>query len=203
MKSLLLLALMLLNYATAGAETETVYSSSNFSADLAGQPDSRPGTWGTAEAVTWTITFSPPAGCSVEITQIHGDLVAWPTGGKVEEGRFAGVLFGLSTTGPDGSTHGDWLADSCFLYVQDAVGREARRAPFSEKVKVRLLDDRLMVKVAVWLNDTGRTIHMEPTFTLGYRFVSSTGTRCLPDPPTRLLPPTPAKIIGPSKQITP
>ena len=28
-----------------------------------------------------------------------------------------------------------------------------------------------MVKVAVWLNDTGRMIHMEPTFTLQYQFI--------------------------------
>ena len=55
MRTLLsVIALALFSYTLSGAETETFYSSSNFSADLAGQPDSRPGAWGTAEAVAWT-----------------------------------------------------------------------------------------------------------------------------------------------------
>ena len=114
----------------------------------------------------------------VEIHQVYGDLVAWPKG-KVEEGRFAGVLFGLTTTGPEGSTRADWMADSCLLYVQDAVSQGPRRAAFSERMRVRLLpDNKLAVTVAVWLNDTGREIHIEPTFVLRYRFVEQDGRSC-------------------------
>ena len=173
----LVVTLLSLPLATYG---ETFYSSANFSVDLLGDPDTRPGTWGTAGVARWHVTFFPPAACLVEIHQVYGDLVAWPKG-KVEEGRFAGVLFGLQTTGPEGSERGDWMADNCFLYVQDAVSQEPRRAAFSQRMRVRLLpDNKLAVTVAVWLNDTGREIHVEPTFVLGYRFVEQDGKPCPP-----------------------
>ena len=79
---------------------------------------------------------------------------------------------GLQTTEPDGSTRADWLADNCFLYIQDVCGAEGKRTPFNIRLK-RVLppDHNLRVKVAVWLNDTGHVVHLEPTITIGYRFM--------------------------------
>jgi len=102
----------------------------NFSADLTGVPDSRPSTWGTAEAVENRLTFKPPPRHRVRVLAVTGDLVAWPTrmgqgSAVVEPGRFAGVLWGMQTTGQDGSKWADWAADNCFLYVQAVTGGEA------------------------------------------------------------------------------
>lgn len=180
LRATVVLALTISLSACAQPAERLYYSSSNFSADIAGEPDSRPSTWGNAGVALWEITFTPPAGCAVEVQRIFGDLVAWPIG-RVEEGKFAGVLLGLQTREPEGSVRGDWLADNTFLYIQDAVSQEPRRAPFNYSLSVRLpTDNKLVVKVAVWLNDTGRTIHIEPTFTLGYRFVDQVGNRCVP-----------------------
>ncbi len=153
---------------------EMHYGSSNFATDMEGDPDTRQGTWGSAGAQEWVITFDPPPDHRVQIEHIHGDLVSWVRwNGASQPGRFAGVLMGIQTTEPDGSTRADWLADNTFLYIQDVCGAEGKRTPFNVRLK-RVLppDHKLRVKVAVWLNDTGRAVHMEPTITIGYRFVS-------------------------------
>jgi len=93
----------------------------NFAADLRGDPDNRPATWGTAEAYSWKMTFNPPEGYVVAIRGVEGDLVSWPTEmglspATVEKGRFAGVLFGLgSSSSGYGSTKADFLDDHTFL----------------------------------------------------------------------------------------
>ena len=47
-------------------------SSGNFSADLLGTRDTRPDTWGNADAAGWTIQFRPPAGYRVRILKLRG-----------------------------------------------------------------------------------------------------------------------------------
>jgi len=146
-------------------------ASANFSADLYGKADTRPDTWGFADSATWPLTFKPPAGKRVRILKVSGDLTAFAIG-KVPEGTEVGVLFGLQSTAPEASVRGDWMADNTFVYIQDIV-REPRRAPFHVKQKQGFLlepDHILVVKVASWLNTTGRKIHIEPTFTIVYRF---------------------------------
>lgn len=55
--------------------------SGNFSVDLYGLVDTRPGTYGHADYVIWNQTFeNVPAGCRVQILHIWGDLIAWPRG---------------------------------------------------------------------------------------------------------------------------
>jgi hypothetical protein len=153
---------------------QTHTSATNFSADILGQPDTRPGTWGTAGAATWQIKFTPPPDKVVQVLRVYGDVVAWPRG-KVEKGYFAGVLFGLQTSAPDGSTRGTLLADNCFLYLQDVVTEEGKRTPFDLRFDEVFLqpDNVLVVKVAVWLNDTSREIHIEPTFSVVYKFAGA------------------------------
>jgi len=145
---------------------------SNFSTDIKGDPDTRAMTWGTAGATTHRITFSPPRGCRVRVLRVYGDLLAWPRG-TVEPGKFAGVLWGLQTTGPEGSLHADLAADNTMLYIQHATGGGPARAPVDFAVAAGGLLERdhvLVSKLAVWLNDTGRDIHMEPSFVVVYRF---------------------------------
>ncbi len=158
---------------TALSSVAQTYSlGTNFSADLKGVPDNRADTWGDADYVVKAITFKPPQGYRVRIIRAYGDFLVWPIG-KVEPGRFAGVLFGLQTTAPEGSIRADWAADNTMLYIQDATGGEARRAPFNFDTSAGgLLEDdhKLLVKMAVWLNDTGLFIHMEPSFVLVYRY---------------------------------
>lgn len=147
-------------------------SATNFSADILGTPDTRQGTWGRAGAETWRIQFKPPAGHRVRITRVYGDFLIWPRG-KVEKGRFAGALFGLQTTAPEGSERADLAADNTCLYIQTATEGRPARAAFDHDVSAGCLlqpDHVLVVKVAVWLNDTDREIHCEPTWTMVYSY---------------------------------
>ena len=76
----------------------------NFSVDLYGPVDTRPGTYGHADYVVWNQPFTNvPAGCRVQITHISGDFIAW-TMGAAPAGTHAGVLMGAYQTGGTGST---------------------------------------------------------------------------------------------------
>lgn len=167
MKTVVLLVLM-----AASMVAQTYSAATNFSVDLIGVPDTRPDTWGTASYAVKAITFKPPQGQRVRILRVYGDLLIWPLG-VVPQGKFAGVLLGLQTTAPDGSVRMDWGADNTMLYIQDATGGEPRRAAFDYKVSVGGVlgpDNKLIVKMATWLNDTGLPIHIEPSFVMVYRF---------------------------------
>jgi hypothetical protein len=64
----------------------------NFSAELYGTVDTRPGTWGHAEYAVCNQSFTNvPAGCQVQISHISGDLIACPWG-AAPSGTSAGVL---------------------------------------------------------------------------------------------------------------
>jgi hypothetical protein len=151
---------------------QTHSAATNFTVDLLGSPDNRPDTWGTAGSVVKIIKFKPPIGHRVRILKVYGDLLLWPIG-RVGSGNFAGVLFGLQTTAPDGSIRMDLGADNTMLYIQDATGGEVRRSAFDYDVSIGGLlqpDNMLLVKMAVWLNNTGLPIHIEPSFVMVYRF---------------------------------
>jgi hypothetical protein len=155
------------------------FASSNFTADLLGPVDVRPGCWGNADVATWTITFRPPPGYRVRVLRLRGDLVAWPRvlpGEKaIEPGNYAGVLLGFQTTAPEGSVRCDWCADNTALYIQDAMSNKPIRAPFNHEIGALLEPDhKLVVKVAAWLNTSGHPIHIEPTFTTVFQFEKDT-----------------------------
>ena len=153
-------------------------ASSNYSVDLTGPKDTRADTWGTAAAYSAPIAFHPPAGYRVRVLRIRGDLVAWARVLPGEElpatGSTAGVLVGFQTTALDGSARCVPCADNTLIYLQDAVSGSGRvRIPFDADVStggLLLPDNVLVVKVASWLNTTGKAIHLEPTFTVIYRF---------------------------------
>jgi len=147
-------------------------AASNSVADMIGLQDERPGTWGTSDWVICKITFKPPAGYRVRILRVYGDLTAWARG-VVAAGANAGALWALSTTGPEGSVRMDYGADNTFVYIQGVVNDSALRAAFEFDTHVGGLlepDNVLVSKLAVFLNDTRRTIHLEPTWTMVYQF---------------------------------
>ena len=53
----------------------------NFAVDLAGIPDTRPGTWGNAGFAQNLVTFSPPAGYLVRVLRVYGDFIGFPKSG--------------------------------------------------------------------------------------------------------------------------
>jgi hypothetical protein len=154
-------------------------TSANFSVDLKGDPDTRPNTWGTTGYVVWKVPFSVPAGMKVRILRAYGDFLIWPKG-KPPDGTYAGALLSLHTSSPDEpvTTISPLTVDNCFLYLQTATSGLPARAPFNDEVSAGgLLDDNtLYVKVAVWLNDTGLAIHMEPTMVIVYRLEQPTAS---------------------------
>ncbi|HUA58998.1 MAG TPA: hypothetical protein VML19_09610, partial [Verrucomicrobiae bacterium] len=67
-------------------------------------------------------------------------------------------------------------ASGCFVYLQQGVGREPVRAAFDFDVATGGLldpDNTMLVRRAVFLNETGVSIHMEPTFIVEFRYERS------------------------------
>ena len=163
---------MLFRPAYSQCDGKTRSIATNFAEDIKGTPDDRNSTWGDAGYIVKKVTFKPPAGCLVRITRVYGDFLIWPIG-KVEPGKFAGTLLGLQTSAPEGSIFADLAADNTFLYIQVATGGGPERAAFDFKTEAGGLlgpDHAMLVKMAVWLNDTGLVIHMEPSFVAEYHF---------------------------------
>ena len=70
------------------------------------------------------------------------------------------------------------MVDNCFLYVQQATGGKPERAAFDNDVRAGGLlsnENTLYVKTAVWLNDTGLAIHMEPTWVTVFQVEDAAG----------------------------
>jgi hypothetical protein len=157
-----------------------VYSyAGNFSANLQGPADTRPDTWGTADVVLKPLTFKAPAGCAVEIIHLFGDYIAWPVG-EVARGNQAGVLISIERTGnpeawdlPSATKLVDYAAPGYFLYLQAGTDGSPARIPFDTDIVDGALakDNVLEFKMAEWLNNTDRKIHMEVSFTVHFRFI--------------------------------
>lgn len=161
--------------------------SGNFPRDLYGPVDTRmaglvcaggPCIWGNADADVLPITFHPPAGYRVRILGLRGDLIAWikslPGDKATRLESAAGVLIGFQTTSSKASAHCEYCADGCPLYLQDSVTEKQpkTRAPFLYDNLDMLLDTDhvLHLKLASYLNTTGKPIHLEGTYTVIYRF---------------------------------
>ena len=141
----------------------------NYPYDAVGTLDSRPGTWGTAGYDDGKITFNNPPGTKVRILRVYGNFTA-RLEGHAAAGSYAGALFGLlkTTTGP--SSHATYSASGCLLYLQLDVNQSAH-AEFDTKVEDGLLPDGvLLVRRAVYLNETGLSLHSEPSFIVCFRW---------------------------------
>jgi hypothetical protein len=150
----------------------------NFAIELAGTPDTRPGTWGNAGVAQNIVTFSPPAGYRVRALRIYGDFIGFPRSGVLAADTSCEIGWGLKSTAPDGSTRLSTGYDNSFVWLQNAITSLAPscRAAFDHVVETGGLlepDNTMISQAFVALNTTGLTIHMEPTFTMVYQFESS------------------------------
>jgi len=161
--------------------------SGNYSADVYGPVDTRmpgqlcagsPCIWGHADSAIMPLTFRTPAGQRVRILSLRGDVIAWvktlPGDPVTPLESAAGILGGFQTTSSGATADCDYCANGCPLYVQGAVSEKqpSMRIPFDYDNVGQLLDadNILNVKVAEFLNTTGKPIHMELTYTIQYRF---------------------------------
>jgi hypothetical protein len=156
-------------------------SAINIAVDLAGVPDTRPGTWGNTASFASQAKFNAPAGSQTRVLRVYGDFIAWPKAGVAPAGTSAEVGFGLKTTAPDGSvwiTYPGYAAtpyDNSFVWLQNVVTPDnaSVRMSFDVDTSVGGLlgsDNILLIQSFVALNTTGLTIHMEPTFVVVYQF---------------------------------
>jgi len=128
------------------------------------------------------MTFKPPAGYRVRILRLRGDLISWPRVLKgeapVAAGSYAGVLLSFHSTGSGDSERCDYCADNHMVYVQDALSDKPVRTPYDMDTTiggVLSADHKLNITIAGWLNTTGYPLHIEPTFTVEYRFEPGEG----------------------------
>jgi hypothetical protein len=147
----------------------------NFSIDLTGIPDTRPGTWGNTDSAQNIVTFAPPSGYAVRVLSIYGDFIGFPRAGTPPAGTSCEIGWGLKTTAPDGSKLLSTGFDNSFVWLQNVVTSEAPacRAGFNFDVHTGGLlgpDNTMISQVFVALNTTDLTIHLEPTFTMVYQF---------------------------------
>lgn len=169
-------------------------ASTNHSDDIQGTPDSRPGTWGSAGYNVHTFTFHPPVGYSTRVLRVYGNVQGFLRKPPAA-GTCAGVLWGLQSTAPDGSARMNPAADNTFLYIQDATCG----APWRDAVDVDthvnglLADNVLYSKVAVFLNETGEAVHIEPSWTTVYQF----------EPTAVAVPPLKAAPVKPTAKVKP
>lgn len=150
-------------------------TTTNFSIDLCGVPDTRPTTWGTADSARNEIRFTPPIGYQVRIMRVSGDFVYWPKSGTMAPGTSAEVGWGLKTTAPDGAMHVSNSYDNTMAWIQGAFlpGGPSTRIAFDVDTHIGglLLPDNILVsQTFVAINTSGLVMHMEPTFTIIYRF---------------------------------
>lgn len=146
----------------------------NIAYDAEGQDDTRPGTWGKAAFVDSHIPFiNVPAGYRVRLLRGYGDHVAWPHGTPAAN-TYAGVLFGILANLSGGSPYvGPGLGSAgCPLYIQNKVPGEARAFDFVFPLESSLVgaDNVMILRQAVFLNETGVSIHMEATITIEFRY---------------------------------
>lgn len=147
----------------------------NFTVDMAGKQDDRQGTWGNADAYPIKVPFHPPLGYRTRILRVYGDFIAFPREGVIQQGTYTEVSWGLLTSAPEGSKRVEYAADNCFLWNQGLLNKDNSylRMPFDTHVQDGGLlspDNILIIQVAVSLNITGLTIHMEPTLVVVYQF---------------------------------
>lgn len=136
--------------------------------DGEGDPDTRPGTWGNAGFVDAHFPFKQvPPGYRVRITRIHGTFYGYPRG-TVKLGTAAGVMFGMMRTSAGATPFVDTLlaGTGCFVWITSAT----TGGPFTVSVDYDpvidgVLDDDnvLIMRSAVFINETGQRIHMEFT----------------------------------------
>lgn len=196
MKNFVLLFLLFARLGVAQCVLGPYVGANNFAADLLGDLDTRPSTWGRADFATLEITYAPPPGYRVRILEVNGivDAHYWPnnhllnsdiSGGTIfshsQPVGDAGVLGAVGSEHPNnasGSIRADWLADNTWAYAQGVLPLQGvfpvTTPRLMPQVKNNLLgpDHKLYYTLATWLNTTERRIHVEMTASVVYEFVA-------------------------------
>jgi hypothetical protein len=149
----------------------------NYPYDAVGEVDNRPGTWGRTAADDGRIQFHDvPAGYRVRIERVYGNFTA-RVHGPAPRDTYAGALFGLITTGTAESPFATLSSYGCMLYLQLDVGPgQAKVAPFDVKTHASGLlesDNVLLVRRAIYLNETEASIHLEPSLVVEFTYEQS------------------------------
>lgn len=130
-------------------------------------------TWGTCAGQEVAIQFdNVPVGYTVKLIRVYGDFIAW-VHGKVPEGTNSGVLWGLYNSANNYSSTLQYASNGTYTYFQGAVNATNFRGSFDTTfVNATLPPNNVIINHnAIFLNDTGQSIHMESTFTLVYQFI--------------------------------
>jgi hypothetical protein len=179
----------LLNQGASVAGIQGPYSAStNITADLYGVADTRPSTWGFTDVADNNIVFSPPAGMRTRILRVYGNVYVMPkvvdpiAGPFPNVHGFTGMLWGLITTAPGGSSRANPVADSCMAFYQAAMGAldpvgfdfdfgiGEGVAPAHPTMGLLEPDNILTSRLASFLNTLGTAIHCETEFVVIYQF---------------------------------
>jgi len=144
-------------------------SAANHADDIQGTPDSRQNTWGTAAANTHVFAFHAPPGYVTRVLRVYGNFQGWIRTPGVA-GKCAGVMWGLRSNADD-TTPMDYGSANTMLYIQDATCGSPFRDMVDFKVEGGILPDGVLRSiVAVFLNETGQPVHLEPSFTVVFQF---------------------------------
>ena len=153
---------------------------SNISADILGEPDKRPSTWGLTGYTVNTLEFKPPAGYRVRILRMYGNVnvtpkVPDPETQQLPAGSRASYLHGFQTTAPEGSTRMVPAASNTLTYYQGDVSEKVDKDHLEFNVDVSaggLLekDNKLYSKFATFLNTMGVALHLEVSWVTIYEF---------------------------------
>ncbi len=169
----------------AAAQTKTIVAplsggALDVGADLAGKPDPRaiqwPGkVWGNADYDDTIIRFYPPAGYQVHIISAAGSLSSFARG-TVPEGTTAGISWGLVSNAVTAKPGAD-VNPACMAYVKQSITarHDAETTPFSftqiGENGILGPDNVLISRTAVYLNETGRVMHIEQALVLTYEMI--------------------------------
>lgn len=177
-KILPLLFLVAAGLRAADCITEPCNLTINYPFDSVGEIDNRPTTWGRASFDDGKIQFkNVPAGYRVRIERVYGNFTA-RIHGSAPKDTYSGVLFGLLTTASTASPYATLSDGGCMLYLQGDVGPgQSRILPFDVDTHAAGLleaDSTLLVRRAIYLNETENSIHVEPSFVVIFTYQSAT-----------------------------
>lgn len=114
-----------------------------------------------------------PADYTAQIVRVYGTFQGWPVG-AIPAGTNAGILWGILTADPGPSPFvADGLASSnCPDYGQTQVGSDGSTITFDHQIADGVLSNgQFIVRLGIFLNDTGMTIHSELTLNVDFRFI--------------------------------
>jgi hypothetical protein len=115
--------------------------------------------WGLCDSRSVSIVFE---GVPVIVQRIDGDFIGWLRG-AAPAGTHAGMLVSFCRSDAGNDPDVSYSASGCFVYVQGSAGSGDFRGTYSEAGGPLAADNALVVKLAEFLNDSGRSLHLEAT----------------------------------------